>query len=269
VQVGVLNTGIVGPVRLDVRWRSTSSRPTPGPTPSGAATYIDRPCLRPRDSTGANKAFFSTRFSRFGAVESGAARVIEIYQRHALAWSRDRAGRFLERAWCDRFLALLDDQHRTVLDIGCGTGRPIAEHLIENQCQLCGVDSSSTMIEMCVERFPDHQWHVADMRALDLGRTFGGIVAWSSFFHLTPEDQRAMFPVFRRHAAAGAALIFTTGPSAGQGFGRLQGEPLYTASLDSTEYRALLNDHGFDVIAHTAEDPRCGKQTVWLAQLCQ
>jgi ubiquinone/menaquinone biosynthesis C-methylase UbiE len=200
-------------------------------------------------------------------VESAAAEVAAIYQRHALAWSRDRGGRFLERAWCDRFLALLGAQHRAVLDVGCGTGKPIAQHLIERGCQVCGVDSSSAMITMCANQFPDHQWIVADMRALDLGRTFNGIVAWSSFFHLTPHDQRAMFSVFRRHAASGALLMFTSGPSAGEGYGRLQGEPLYTASLDSAEYRALLDEHGFDVITHVVEDPACGKQTVWLAQL--
>jgi hypothetical protein len=66
---------------------------------------------------------------------------------------------------------------------------------------------------MCKERFPDRDWQVADMRTLSLGRAFEGLLAWDSFFHLCPEDQRRMFPVFRKHAAPRAALMFTSGPS--------------------------------------------------------
>jgi len=47
--------------------------------------------------------------------------------------------------------------------------------------------------------------------------------------------------------------------------GSFAGEPLYHASLDRDEYRALLNANGFDVVAHVAEDPTCGRRTVWLA----
>ncbi len=76
----------------------------------------------------------------------------------------------------------------------------------------CGVDSSPTMISLCRRDFPERQWIVADMRTLALGRRFAGIVAWDSFFHLTYDDQRLMFPIFRAHAATGAPLLFTSGP---------------------------------------------------------
>jgi len=49
--------------------------------------------------------------------------------------------------------------------------------------------------------------------------------------------------------------------------GSLEVEPLYHASLDGAEYRALLDAHGFNVVAHVTEDPTCGGLTIWLAQL--
>lgn len=192
--------------------------------------------------------------------------VIDIYQRHAAAWSRDRGNRLPEKAWLDRFLALLPDEP-SVLDVGCGTGIPIAHYLIEHRCQVTGVDASSAMIEMCADRFPERDWHVADMRSLVLDRAFDGIVAWDSFFHLPQADQRRMFPIFNSHAALGAALLFTSGPSAGERIGDYRGEPLYHASLDTDEYRVLLHDNGFDVVSHVVEDPTCGLHTVWLARL--
>jgi hypothetical protein len=49
--------------------------------------------------------------------------------------------------------------------------------------------------------------------------------------------------------------------------GAIEGEPLYHASLDGAEYRALLRENGFTVVAHAVEDPSCGGHTVWLARL--
>jgi hypothetical protein len=104
------------------------------------------------------------------------------------------------------------------------------------------------------------------MREMALGRRFDGLVAWDSFFHLGHDDQRAMFPRFAAHAAPGAALIFTSGPAHGVAIGAYAGEALFHASLDPTEYRALLAAAGFDVAAHVAQDPACGGRTVWLAR---
>ena len=104
------------------------------------------------------------------------------------------------------------------------------------------------------------------MRNLRLGTEFNGILAWDSTFHLTHDDQRKMFPVFEAHAASGAALMFTSGPSHGDMIGEFEGEPLYHSSLSEDEYRVLLDRHGFDVIDHVVEDPECGHHTVWLAQ---
>jgi hypothetical protein len=105
------------------------------------------------------------------------------------------------------------------------------------------------------------------MRTLSLARRFDGILAWDSFFHLCPDDQRRMFPIFRHHAAARAALMFTSGPAHGEAIGSYKGEPLYHASLDAAEYRALLSANGFEVMAHMVEDPNCGHHTIWLAKL--
>jgi hypothetical protein len=129
------------------------------------------------------------------------------------------------------------------------------------------VDASSAMIGMAADRFPEHEWQLADMRTLALNRTFDGIIAWDSFLHLSQADQRRMFPIFKRHAAAGAGLMFTSGPSAGERIGSYRGEPLYHASLDGDEYRRLLRDNGFGVVTQVVEDPTCGQRTVWLAQL--
>jgi SAM-dependent methyltransferase len=171
----------------------------------------------------------------------------------------------MERPWLERFLALLP-KSPSVLDIGCGSGEPIGRYLIESGCSVTGVDSSPEFISICNGRFPDHEWLMGDMRTLSLGRAFNGLIAWDSFFHLSPHAQRAMFPIYRMHSMPRAALMFTSGTSYGVSMGSYGGEPLYHASLDSDEYRTLLDLHGFDVISHVVEDPTCGRRTIWLSQ---
>jgi SAM-dependent methyltransferase len=199
------------------------------------------------------------------SVSGTAGGVVDLYRRHAGAWAAARDERFLERAWVERFAAVLG-AGATVLDVGCGSGRPIAACLAGWGHRVVGVDSSPEMIALFRASQPGQAAEVADMRSLSLGRGFGGLIAWDSLFHLAPDEQRLMFPVFREHARPGAPLLFTSGPAAGEATGTLQGEPLYHASLGPGEYRLLLGRNGFDVIAHAAEDPDCGGHTVWLAR---
>jgi trans-aconitate methyltransferase len=132
--------------------------------------------------------------------------------------------------------------------------------------RMTGVDSSPTMISLCRERLPDHEWIVADMRELSLGRRFDGILAWDSFFHLDHDDQRRMFAVFADHAAVRTVLMLNTGPQHGEAVGEYRGDPLYHASLSPTEYEALIASAGFEVIQHIANDALAGGRTAWLCQ---
>ncbi|QBH96367.1 class I SAM-dependent methyltransferase [Limnobaculum zhutongyuii] len=196
-----------------------------------------------------------------------ADKIIELYQTHAKEWDSLRGKSLNEKAWLDKLISILPDSNNaTVLDIGCGSGEPIAQYLIEQQIALTGIDSSSSMIEICQRRFPDSQWRVADMRTLSLNQKFDGLIAWDSFFHLNHEDQREMFQIFSAHAKSGSALMFTSGPEHGEAIGRFCGKQLYHSSLSEDEYRHLLNLNGFDVIDHIVEDPECGHHTIWLAR---
>ncbi|HEY6413411.1 MAG TPA: class I SAM-dependent methyltransferase [Edaphobacter sp.] len=183
--------------------------------------------------------------------------IINLYERYADEWDADRGRLLIERIWLERFRGVAPPAS-AILDVGCGSGEPIASYLIEQGHPVTGIDSSPTLIRMCRQRFPAQDWRICDMRQLDLGRTFGGILAWDSFFHLSPADQRNMFKVFRAHATSSTALIFTSGADHSEVFGQYRGEPLYHGSLSAEEYRYLLHENGFEVVSHLAEDPTCG-----------
>ena len=195
-----------------------------------------------------------------------ADRIIGHYEKHARNWDADRRNSgWNDKVWHDRFIAALPSGG-TVLDLGCGSGSPVALHMVESRLHVTGVDASPTLISLCRDRLPDQEWIVADMRPLALGRQFAGVLAWDSYFHLRRDDQRAMFEVFAAHATRSAILMFNTGPAYGEGIGCYRGDPLYHASLDAAEYEKLLSASGFEVVDHVIEDRQAGGRTVWIAR---
>lgn len=59
-----------------------------------------------------------------------AKNIIEIYQKHGRDWTQLRGDFLHEKIWLDRFLGLLPMSAK-VVDLGCGSGIPIAKYLIE------------------------------------------------------------------------------------------------------------------------------------------
>ncbi|WP_116130854.1 trans-aconitate 2-methyltransferase [Tropicimonas sp. IMCC34043] len=198
------------------------------------------------------------------AKPTGPDDVLTTYQRVGPAWVNERGQSLFERRWLERLMRTAPGLR--VLDLGCGAGRPISVWLAGQGASVTGVDGAAAMCALFRANLPGHTCHHADMRGLSLGQRFDAILAWNSFFHLSAEDQVGMFPVFAAHAAPGAALMFTSGPAAGEAFGTVAGAPIYHASLAPEQYRALLHDNGFAVVDFVPEDPDCNGHTVWLAR---
>jgi len=154
----------------------------------------------------------------------------------------------------------------TILDLGCGTGEPIAQFFIEKGFKVTGVDGSPNMIELCKKRFPSERWLVSDMREIHLNQRFDAILAWHSFFHLEHDSQRQMFKLFASHIKPGGILAFTSGEEEGEVWSDNGGQLLYHASLSTQEYHQLLKASSFKVLVHKVCDPKCGEATVWVAQ---
>ncbi len=154
----------------------------------------------------------------------------------------------------------------SVLDLGCGTGEPIAKFFIEKGLKVTGVDGSQKMIELCKKRFPSERWLVSDMREINLQHRFDALLAWHSFFHLDHDSQRSMFKIFESHIKTGGILAFTSGVKEEESWSDNGGQQLYHASLSTNEYESLLKASSFKILIHKIHDPQCGEATVWVAQ---
>jgi SAM-dependent methyltransferase len=105
---------------------------------------------------------------------------------------------------------------RTVLDAGCGSGR-VAIELARRDLVVVGVDADASMVEAARRRAPELEWHVADLAALALGRTFDVVTMAGNVPLFTPPGtQAALVAGCARHVAPGGCLV--TGFQLGRGY---------------------------------------------------
>ena len=100
----------------------------------------------------------------------------DVYEEQAAVYDAQRSRALFEARWLARFAAGLPAGAR-VLDLGCGAGEPIAAWFKAEGFAVTGVDFAPAMLRIARSRWPEGDWRQADMRALDLGERFDGIVA--------------------------------------------------------------------------------------------
>src|SRR5215472_11145597 len=109
-------------------------------------------------------------------MRSEAAKIKDLYERHARHFDQDRGRDLFEQPWLDRFLSFVPTGG-SILDIGCGSAEPIGRFFIERGHRVTGVDASPSLIDICMLRFPAQQWIVADMLDLSLNLRFEALIA--------------------------------------------------------------------------------------------
>ncbi|WP_423291927.1 class I SAM-dependent methyltransferase [Neotabrizicola sp. VNH66] len=188
-----------------------------------------------------------------------------VYDRSAAEWHEGRAEFYPERPWIDRLAAGLAPR-AAVLDLGCGSGHPVAADLTGRGFAVTGLDFSAAMLAVARQAMPGGTWVQGDMRALDLGATFAAVIAWDSFFHLTAAEQAALIPRIAAHLVPGGWFLYTAGPQEGEVWGAVSGGPVYHASLSPAGYAAALEGCGMILRRFVAEDPETAGRSVYLAE---
>jgi SAM-dependent methyltransferase len=142
----------------------------------------------------------------------------------------------IENGWSDddRYCQELALGKRTVLDLGCGTGR-LAAALAPGR-EVFGVDPAAAMLTTARQREGGSAvtWIAADARCVRLGRRFELVVLTGQVF-LTDEDQQAVCDTIAAHLSPGGIFIFDSREPSGEEW--REWEP--RRSLRSIEHPAL------------------------------
>lgn len=111
------------------------------------------------------------------------------------------------RDWLAAFAELAARQDGIVADLGCGPGH-VVHHLSERGLPVVGYDLSPGQIAQARNAFPDLQFHVGDLTALDnADSSLGGIVSRYSLIHMLPSRLSAVFGEWMRVLEPGAPVL--------------------------------------------------------------
>jgi SAM-dependent methyltransferase len=98
----------------------------------------------------------------------------------------------------------------TVLDLGCGSGVPVSQVLIEQGHSLYGIDSAPSLIATYRQQFPLATVACESVTTSTFfGRQFDGVVAIGLMFLLEPYTQRALIKKVGSSLLSEGRFLFT------------------------------------------------------------
>lgn len=134
-----------------------------------------------------------------------------------------------------------------VVDVGCGSGVPIAQALIEDGFTVFGIDASPALIAAFRRRFPDMQTACeAAQDSVFFHRTFDAAVSIGLLFLLSADDQRKTVLRMANALRPGGRLLFSAPREACEWQDGLTGRR--SKSLGSRDYERQLDAAGLHLV---------------------
>lgn len=185
------------------------------------------------------------------------------YDRIAEQWHANFRGQpYIDKVlgYADRILDGLPPRAR-VLDLGCGTGNPIAKHIIERGFSVVAIDQSKEMLKIAKTVIPEAELIYGDMIETQLPGKLSAVVAWDSIFHVGRKYHSGIYRKISDALEIGGKLLLSTGGSdsgeAGvEGFtSEMFGHTFFYSGFAPKAARKLLEAAGFEIEIWEIDDP--------------
>ena len=137
----------------------------------------------------------------------------------------------------------------TVLDLGCGAGVPIDQHIISSGHEIIGIDVSAKQIELARRNVPKGTFEVRDMLALTHEeRRIDGVVSFYAIFHTPREQHQDLLAKVNSLLPHQGWLLITMGATDWEGIEHdFYGSTMAWSHYGREKNRELLQRAGFDV----------------------
>jgi ubiquinone/menaquinone biosynthesis C-methylase UbiE len=177
----------------------------------------------------------------------------------------DNVGPVFEAAFVDipgqaeslKWLIKQLEQHKPakVVDLGCGTGRPVCSELVAAGHDVLGIDISSNMLDAARKNVPQARFELKDIRYLETLQE-SPCDAITLYFSLIVSISQDHIRDFIRRIYGwlkpGGYFVFGTVPIPGNNVEiQWMGQPCVISSLSAEETIDWIREVGFKVVHHT------------------
>jgi SAM-dependent methyltransferase len=133
----------------------------------------------------------------------------------------------------------------SVIDLGCGTGLPLAKLMSERGLKVFGVDSSRAMIGTFRQNLSAARAECCRMEDVEFpAGSFHAAIAWGSLFHLSIASQEAVIAKVGAWLKPDGIFLFTAAEEAGTASGPMNGVEFGYVSLERNRYKEVLEQAG-------------------------
>lgn len=162
---------------------------------------------------------------------------------------RSTVGAELVRSWAKSNLPA----SAAILDLGCGSGVPIARVLVEDGYSVWGVDASPSLIAAYRRHFPDMPAACEPaQRSAFFDRTFVGAISIGLVFLLAPSDQQQLLGNVASVLEPGGRFLFSAPREMCEWKDTLTGRT--STSLGADAYAGHLAAAGLDLMRYHSDE---------------
>jgi len=150
-----------------------------------------------------------------------------------------------------------------VLDLGCGTGRPIARHIIDRGFDVVGVDQSAKMLAIARRVIPEAELIHADMIDVQFTEKFAAAIVWDSAFHIPRAHHPAIYCKVAEALEPGGRMLVSVGGEGAESLeytvpgltSQMYGATFFYDAYEPQLARDLIEAAGFLIELWEVDDP--------------
>ncbi|MDY4788195.1 MAG: class I SAM-dependent methyltransferase [Bacilli bacterium] len=178
--------------------------------------------------------------------------VKEAYNKICDHWSTFRNNTPINQCIIDFAKMLKPNSH--ILDVGCGSGYPIASYLSKLGFKVTGIDISNEMIKKAQQlNLPNASFIVEDLLNYKSEERYDAIIAFDSIWHIDYDNQEKIYQIVSSLLVPNGLFIFTHGKNDGEIIGTMWGESFYHSALDAKKVVNLLEQNHFKIVAYVED----------------
>lgn len=142
-----------------------------------------------------------------------------------------------------------------VLDIGSGTGRPVADELVRAGHEVVGLDVSARMVELATAQVPGARFVHADIRSWESPHaSWNAVCAFFPFLQMSRAETESILARIARWLVPGGLLALTTVPLDAERVPvRFFDHLVEVTSFATADLLRLLEQAGLNVLESTSE----------------
>ena len=136
-----------------------------------------------------------------------------------------------------------------VLDLGCGTGHPIAKAVSPIVKAYCGIDNSQSMLDTYLKNVQNADCKLLDMPDINqISGKWDFIFSWGAICHLPLELQKKTMIAASNLLKPEGRFLFTGGREAGDCTGKVGKYTVYHYSMGRSAYTDFLKEQNMELI---------------------